>query len=259
MKIKLTAFLCSMLVSYMANAQNIAIVNGRAIPKSKLDTIVKLMPNGSDPEVQKKIKNSLITRELFLQEAIKQQVILRPEVQLQIEEAKNAILFSALLDDFINKSINPAELKKQYQILIKTETGKQYRAKHILVSTLEEANSILKSLNSGKSFESLAKEKSIDKGSAVNGGDLDWAKPEMFVPEFSKAMVSLNKGQITEKPIKSQFGYHIVKLEDIKDGVPPPFEEVKESLVQILKNSPEWQKQKVEELEKILRSKAVIK
>ncbi len=258
---KLTPIICVLasFIALTANAQNIAIVNGKPITKAKLDDIAKMLPNGQDENIRKKIKETLINRELFLQEAQRKQVMLRPEVQMQLEEAKNAILFSAVLEDYLNSSVSDQELRKQYEIVSKAESGKQYRAKHILVKTPEEAGDILAQLKQGKNFEALAKEKSIDKGSAVNGGDLDWAKPELFVPAFSQAMIALNKGETTKQAVQTQFGYHIIKLEDIKDAVPPKFEEVKPQLAEMLKASQEWQKQKLDELQKELRTKAVIK
>ncbi len=240
-------------------AQNIAIVNGKAIPTNKFVQIAKMLPNGSDPEVQKKIKQTLINRELFLQEANKRGIILKPQVQMQIDEAKEQIIFANLMEDYIKQSINPLELKKQYETLIKTENGKEYKARHILVSNLEEARQVLQQLKKGANFTDLAKNKSIDKGSAVNGGDLGWAKPQTFVAEFSKALVGLTKGQTTDSAVQTQFGYHIIKLDDIKDGQPPTFEEVKESLVQVLASNPEWQKQKMHELQNKLIKNAVIK
>jgi peptidyl-prolyl cis-trans isomerase C len=185
--------------------------------------------------------------------------MLRPEVQMQLDEAKNAILFSAVLEDYLKSAVTDKELRKQYDIIVKTETGKQYRARHILVKTPEEATAILAQLQQGKKFEDLAKDKSIDKGSAVNGGDLDWAKPEMFVPTFSQAMVALQKGETTKQAVKSEFGYHIIKLDDMRDGMPPSFDEVKQQLAEMIKSNQDWQKQKLDELQKELRSKAVIK
>ena len=106
---------------------------------------------------------------------------------------------------------------------------KEYRARHILVPTEEEAKAIIAKLKTGSKFEDLAKASSKD-GSAANGGDLDWASPASYVPEFSKAMVSLQKGAITEVPVKSQFGYHVIKLEDTRAAKVPGFEEVKQQV-----------------------------
>jgi peptidyl-prolyl cis-trans isomerase C len=139
-----------------------------------------------------------------------------------------------MLADYIKKNpVKDAEIKAEYD-KYKAQVGdKEYHARHILVGTEDEAKQIIAKLKGGAKFEDLAKQ-SKDPGSAANGGDLDWASPASFVPEFSKAMTSLNKGQITETPVKTQYGYHVIKLEDVRAAKIPPLEEVKQQVAESL-------------------------
>jgi peptidyl-prolyl cis-trans isomerase C len=139
-----------------------------------------------------------------------------------------------MLADYIKKNpVKDADIKAEYD-KYKAQVGdKEYHARHILVGTEDEAKQIIAKLKGGAKFEDLAKQ-SKDPGSAANGGDLDWASPASFVPEFSKAMTSLQKGQITETPVKTQYGYHVIKLEDVRAAKVPPMEEVKQQIAESL-------------------------
>ncbi len=252
------------LTAVSAQAQNIAVVNGRPISKARFEQLLKMLPaQAKSPEIEKKLKENLITNELLLSEAYKQYASFnkdkQKEIQLQIDEMKNAVILQAFLENHFDQLITEQELRQQYNSLQQSSGGnKEYRARHILVKTEAEANSIIEQIKKGAKFEDIAKAQSLDKGSAVNGGDLDWAKPGLFVPSFSKAMVALNKNNISQA-IKSQFGYHIIRLDDIRDVQPLKFEDMKENIKQSIKNNPEWQKMKMDELERKLRSTAVIK
>ncbi|WLI91283.1 peptidyl-prolyl cis-trans isomerase [Massilia sp. R2A-15] len=218
------------LVAAPVFAQNVATVNGKAIPSSKVDQIVKQVvaqgKQADSPQLREAIKKDLINREVLIQEADKQGVATRPEVKMALENARQSIIINAMLADYIKKNpVKDAEAKAEYD-KYKAQVGeKEYHARHILVGTEEEAKAIIAKLKAGGKFEELAKQ-SKD-GSAANGGDLDWASPAAYVPEFSQAMVKLNKGQYTETPVKTQFGYHVIKLEDTRAAKIPPFEEVK--------------------------------
>src|SRR5207245_8978843 len=113
-------------------------------------------------------------------------------------------------------------------------SGTEHPARHILVEKEDDAKALIKQINGGAKFEDLAKKNSKDPGSAENGGDLDWANPQSYVPEFSQAMMALKKGEMTQAPVKSQFGFHIIKLEDTRDAKFPPYEEVKPQIEQRL-------------------------
>jgi peptidyl-prolyl cis-trans isomerase C len=226
------------MVALPSFAQNVATVNGKPIPAAKVDQVVKqVVAQGKatdSPQLREAIKRDLIGREVLIQEADKQGVGTRPEVKNQIDNARQSIIINAMLADYIKKNpVKDADIKAEYD-KFKAQVGdKEYHARHILVGTEEEAKAIIAKLKGGAKFEELAKQ-SKDPGSAQNGGDLDWASPASFVPEFSKAMTSLQKGAITETPVKSQFGYHVIKLEDTRAAKIPALDEVKQQVAEQL-------------------------
>ncbi|MEO7493866.1 MAG: peptidyl-prolyl cis-trans isomerase [Massilia sp.] len=239
-----------------SSSQNIATVNGKAIPASRLDQIVKqVVAQGKQtdsPQLREAIKKDLIAREVLIQEADKQGFGLKPDVKSQIDNARQSIVINAMRADYLKKTpIKDADIKAEYDRAKAQMPDKEYHARHILVATEDEAKAIITKLKGGAKFEELAK---VSKdGSAANGGDLDWAAPTNYVPEFSKAMVALNKGQITETPVKTQFGYHVIKLEDTRAPKIPPLEEVKQQVVEAL------QQKRLQAFQEDLMKKAVIK
>jgi len=226
------------MVALPSFAQNVATVNGKPIPAAKVDQVVKqVVAQGKatdSPQLREAIKKDLIGREVLIQEADKQGIGTRPDVKNAIDNARQSIIINAMLADYIKKNpVKDADIKAEYD-KYKAQVGdKEYHARHILVGTEDEAKQIIAKLKGGAKFEDLAKQ-SKDPGSAQNGGDLDWASPASFVPEFSKAMTSLQKGQITETPVKTQFGYHVIKLEDVRGAKVPPLEEVKQQVAESL-------------------------
>ena len=222
------------MVALPSFAQNVATVNGKPIPAAKVDQVVKqVVAQGKatdSPQLREAIKRDLIGREVLIQEADKQGVGGRPEVKNAIDNARQSIIINAMLADYIKKNpVKDADITAEYNKFKAQMGDKEYHARHILVGTEDEAKAIIAKLKGGAKFEDLAKQ-SKDPGSAGNGGDLDWASPASFVPEFSKAMTSLNKGQITETPVKTQYGYHVIKLEDTRAAKIPPLEEVKQQV-----------------------------
>jgi peptidyl-prolyl cis-trans isomerase C len=226
------------MVALPSFAQNVATVNGKPIPAAKVDQMVKqVVAQGKatdSPQLREAIKKDLIGREVLIQEADKQGVGTRPDVKNAIDNARQSIIINAMLADYIKKNpVKDADIKAEYD-KYKAQVGdKEYHARHILVGTEDEAKQIIAKLKGGAKFEDLAKQ-SKDPGSAANGGDLDWANANSFVPEFSKAMTSLQKGQITETPVHTQFGYHVIKLDDVRPAKVPPLEEVKQQVAESL-------------------------
>ncbi|MBW8897558.1 MAG: peptidyl-prolyl cis-trans isomerase [Massilia sp.] len=226
------------MVALPSFAQNVATVNGKPIPAAKVDQVVKqVVAQGKatdSPQLREAIKKDLIGREVLIQEADKQGVGTRPDVKNAIDNARQSIIINAMLADYIKKNpVKDADIKAEYD-KYKAQVGeKEYHARHILVGKEDEAKQIIAKLKGGAKFEDLAKQ-SKDPGSAQNGGDLDWASPASFVPEFSKAMTTLQKGAITETPVHSQFGWHVIKLEDVRPAKVPPFEEVKQQVAESL-------------------------
>jgi len=215
-----------------------ATVNGKPISTAKVDLTVKqYVAQGKQtdsPQLREAIKRELIGREVLIQEADKQGFGTRADVKAALENAKQSIIINAMLADFVKKNpVKDAEIKAEYERQKAIIGDKEYHARHILVPTEEEAKALIVKIKSGSKFEDLAKANSKD-GSAANGGDLDWQSPAGYVAEFSKAMVALQKGGVSETPVKSQHGFHIIKLEDIRPAKIPPLEEVKQQVAESL-------------------------
>jgi peptidyl-prolyl cis-trans isomerase C len=226
------------MVALPSFAQNVATVNGKPIPAARVDQVVKqVVAQGKatdSPQLREAIKRDLIGREVLIQEADKQGFGNRAEVKNQIDNARQSIIINAMLADYVKKNpVKDADVTAEYNKFKAQMGDKEYHARHILVATEDEAKAIIAKLKGGAKFEELAKQ-SKDPGSAGNGGDLDWASPGNFVPEFSKAMTSLQKGAITDTPVKTQYGYHVIKLEDTRAAKIPPLEEVKQQVAEQL-------------------------
>ncbi len=219
-----------------ALAQNIAIVNGKPVPKSRLDVLLQQAKRSGQPvtpEMEGQAKDQVVLREIFAQEASKRGLGASPDFAAQMELAKQSILIRELFEDYRKKNpVTDAEAQLEYDKFKGQATGTEYRARHILVEKEEDAKALIAQIKGGAKFEDLAKAKSKDTGSAENGGDLDFAKPESYVPEFGAALTKLKKGEMTEEPVKSQFGWHIIRLDDTRAASFPGFEEVKGQLKQ---------------------------
>ncbi|MDP1953462.1 MAG: peptidylprolyl isomerase [Polaromonas sp.] len=239
-----------------ALAQNVAIVNGKAVPKTRLDALAQQLARTGrpvTPEMQGQIREEVIAREVFMQEAEKLGLAASDDFKVQMELARQAILIRELFADFQKKNpVTDADLKGEYDKFVAANGGKEYKARHILVEKEDEAKAIIASLKKGGKFEDIAKKSSKDPGSGANGGDLDWANPSSYVPEFAEAMIKLNKGQTTDAPVKSQFGYHIIRIDDIRTAKLPAFEELKPQIAQ------QMQQQKLAAFQQGLREKAKV-
>ena len=240
-------------------AQNAVIVNGKPIPKAQLDKLLQKSGQADNPQVRDQAREMLVTRELILQEANNRGLSQNDAVKEQIEQSRMGILVAAVFQDYVEKEgIAEADLKAAYESVKSQYTGKEYHVEHILVEKEADAKAITAQLKAGANFEELAKAKSKDPGSAPTGGDLGWVSEKSLVPEFSKAMVQLKKGQITDKPVKTQFGWHIIKMDDMRDVKTPPMEEIKDQLKQMIASDQHWQKAKFAEMMQKLRAKARI-
>ena len=221
-----------------AIAQNIAIVNGKAVPKARLDALAQQVAKSGrpvTPEVQQQMRDAVITREIFAQEAEKLGLMGSDDYKNQIEIARQTVLITVLIDDFKKKNaVTDAELKTEYDKFAAANGGKEYKARHILVEKEADAKAIIASIKKGGKFEEIAKKQSKDPGSGANGGDLDWANPSRYVAEFTEAMLKLNKGQMTDNPVKTQFGFHVIRVDDIRTAQLPAFEELKPQISQQL-------------------------
>ena len=219
-----------------AVAQNVAIVNGKAVPKTRLDALAQQVAKSGrpvTPEMQSQLREEVIAREVFMQEAEKQGLAASDDYKMQMELARQTIMIRSLFADYQQKNkLTEVELKAEYDKFAATNGGKEYKARHILVEKEADAKAIIASIKKGGKFEDIAKKQSKDPGSGANGGDLDWANPGSYVPEFSQAMLKLTKGQMTDVPVKSQFGYHIIRVDDTREAKIPAFEELKPQIAQ---------------------------
>jgi peptidyl-prolyl cis-trans isomerase C len=244
------------LLAAPALAQNLAVVNGKPVPSSRVNALkqqVEASGRPVTPEVMAQIKEELIAREVFMQEARKRGLDASDEFKTQIELARQTILIRQLFADFQKKNpVTDADIKAEYDKFAAANGGKEYRARHILVEKEDEAKALIADIKKGAKFEDLAKKASKDPGSGANGGDLDWAAAGSYVPEFSDAMVKLSKGQMTDAPVKSQFGFHIIRVDDVREAQLPKLEEVKPQIAQQL------QQQKLGAFQEGLRAQAKI-
>lgn len=243
--------LAGMLALSACNAQDsnagnttIAVVNGVPIPQARMEYVIKAQVQQGqkdDETMRKQIKEALITREILAQEAVKKGLDKDPQLQTQVDMAKQEFLIRAYFDDFVKTAgVTEDEMKAEYERVKAQQTGdgdrKEYQARHLLIKNEKQAKAALAQINKaqGKNFAQVAKAKSEDQGSKAEGGLLDWSDGSNFVKEFSEAMVKLNKGAYTKQLVKTQYGYHIIKLEDVREMQFPPFEQVKERIEQQL-------------------------
>jgi len=225
-----------------AMAQNVAIVNGKPVPKSRVEALLAQATRpgqqGSQPrtaELEAQVRDEVVLREMFMQEAEKRGLTGSADYKQQLELARQSILIRELFNDYQKKNpVLDADVQAEYEKFKAQASGTEYHARHILVEKEEDAKALIAQIKGGAKFEDLAKKNSKDPGSGENGGDLDWANPGSYVPEFSQAMIKLKKGEMTPEPVKTQFGYHIIKLEDTRDAQFPPLEEVKPQILQRL-------------------------
>ena len=248
------------LLTLPAIAQNAVIVNGKAIPKAQLDKLVQKSGQPDNPQVRDQAREMLVTRELIIQEANNRGVTQKESVREQLEQSRVGILVAAVFEDYVEKEgVADADIKAAYeQVKLQYTGGKEYHVEHILVEKESDAKAITAQIKAGGNFEEIAKAKSKDPGSAPNGGDLGWVGDKALVPEFSKAMVQLKKGQITDKPVKTQYGWHIIKVDDVREVKAPTMEEMKDQLKQMITSDQNWQKAKFGEMMQKLRAKAKV-
>ena len=234
---KLATFaVLGLIMASPAYADNtVATVNGIAIPESRVDLRVEAAAHQGrtdSPDLRKAIREDLINLEVISQAAAKKGLDKSADVIQELELAHESVLVNAYFKDFVkNHPISEDALKKEYDDLKSHLGNKEYKVAHILVKTEAEAKKIEKELmKKGADFAKIAKEKSLDPGSAKDGGELGWNAPANFVPPFASAVKSLRKGEISA-PVQSQFGWHIIKLEGERNLKVPPFAQLKPNLM----------------------------
>ena len=252
------ALAAATLAPLAVQAQNIAVVNGKPVPKARVDTIVSQVQKQAaarnqqvPPDLEKMVRDKVVTDEILSQEAERRGLGSSPEFKSQMELARQSILIGLLSQDLDKTTkVSDADVQKEYDKFKAQASGTEYKVRHILVEKEDEAKAILAQLKAGAKFEDLAKKNSKDPGSAPNGGELDFASPTSYVPEFSQAMVALKKGETTETPVKTQFGYHIIRLDDTRPAQFPALADVKPQIQQRLSQ------QKAQAFRDELRAKA---
>jgi peptidyl-prolyl cis-trans isomerase C len=234
----------------------LATVNGVAIPRQRADMIAqqRIQQGAADSEqLRAMIREELINREIIMQEANRTGFARRPEVQQELDFVRQSVIVQAYLRDWVRQHpVSDAEVQKEYE-RAKQQTGTtEYRARHILVGSEDEAKKLLAELRGGAKFEDLAARHSMDEGTRMRGGDLDWNVPATFDKEFASAMVKLEKGTTTSAPVRTRFGFHIIRLDDVRPVNFPPLAQVRPQIEQRL------MQQKVENLVREMRAKAKV-
>ena len=244
-----------MAATFDSHAQ-VAKVNGVVIPQAHLDMVVQAQTargQPDSPEMRDSIKNTLINQEVIAQEALKKGLQKNPAVAAQIALQRQEILVNAFVQDYLKAHpISDDTLKKEYERQRAAAGTKEYKARHILVEKEDEAKEAIAQIRNGAAFEKVAGERSRDQGSKIKGGELEWAVPTNYVKPFAVALVKLKKGQMTEAPVQSNFGWHVIRLDDERPFKAPAFDEVKANLQRGL------QQQQVQKAVTDLRTKAKI-
>jgi peptidyl-prolyl cis-trans isomerase C len=234
----------------------VATVNGVAVPQTRMNMMLRQHSQRGMPDNEQTramVRDELINREVISQEAQRTGLAKGEDVQAQLDMARQEILVGAYIREWARKNpITDAEVQKEYERARGEAGDKEYKARHILVETEEQANSMIAQLKKGGKFEDLASKNSKDSGSAQRGGDLDWNVPGTFDPQFSNAMVKLEKGKYTEQPVRTRFGFHVIQLDDVRAVKFPGLQEVRPRIQQTLVQG------KIEALVKSLRAKAKI-
>ncbi len=217
----------------------VAIVNGQPISRKALEyvkaEIARGNPNARINVPEAKLVEELVSRELLKQEAIQKQLPRQPEVATRIRYTQRAVLSQSDVEDYFKQQpITEQQIRAEYNQLVGSMKQSEYKARHILVKTKEEAQDIIKKLDAGSDFAELAKKYSIGP-SSKSGGDLGWFAPQKMVQPFSNAVIALENGQYTREPVQTRFGWHVILREESREKTPPPYEQVKPQVVQMLK------------------------
>ena len=237
---RIVMFAAALALAAPIYAQNVATVNGKPITKANVDEFVKLLGTqgaADSPQLREQVKEELINRQVMVQAAEAAGLLKDPTITVELELARQGILVRALMADYLKKNpITDAKIQAEYDKLKKAEDGKfEYEVRHILVEDEKTANDMQAKLKAKSAkFEDLAKS-SKDPGSAEKGGNLGWAADSNYVEPFAKAVAATPKGQLSEKPVQSQFGWHVIEVLDKRPVAFPPLEQVRKELEQMMR------------------------
>ena len=234
----------------------VATVNGVPVPQTHMDLMLRQQISRGAPDnaqTREMVREELINRELVIQEARRSGLADTPEVRTQAELASRDALVSAYVRDrLLKQPITDADIQQEYD-RVRTQMGdKEYRARHILTDSDEQAKALIVQLDKGARFEELATSHSTDPGSKQRGGDLDWNVPQVFDRTFAEAMTRLEKGSYTKEPVRTRFGFHVIRLDDVRVTRFPPLAEVRQRIQQQLTQS------RIDQAVRELRAKAKV-
>jgi peptidyl-prolyl cis-trans isomerase C len=238
-KLVVLAAMCA--ISAPLYAKNVATVNGKPITQGQLDQFVAmLIKQGAQdtPELREEVKQEMIGRLVAVQAAERAGIDKKEDVRQELDLARQGILARALMKDYLEKHpVTDKEVQQEYDTIKKQQAGREeYKVRHILVSDEQKAKDLIAKIDSKAiSFEDAAKDNSIDPGSGKKGGELGWAPSGNYVPEFAQAVESLKKGEMSKTPVKSQFGWHIIQVEDTRPMTFPTLDEVKPKIEEMLR------------------------
>jgi peptidyl-prolyl cis-trans isomerase C len=234
----------------------LATVNGVQIPRQRLEVVLRqqMARGAADSEqLRAQVREALINNELLNQEANRSGIAKKAEVLQQLDITRQEVIANAVVTEHLRVNpVSDADIQKEYD-RARAQTGdREFKARHILVSTEDDAKSVLADLKKGGKFDDIAQKRSLDEGTRPRGGDLDWNVPGNFDKAFADAMVKLEKGKMTEAPVRSRFGFHVIQLDDVRPVNFPPLAQVKQQIQQRLVG------QKVESFVRDLRAKSKI-
>ena len=236
----ITALLMAVPAAAAQTSGPAAKVNGANIPAYRLEAAIKsriAQGQQDTPELRKGIRDALINQEVVAQEALKRGLEKQPHVAARIELDRQSVLVNAYFEDYMRKNpVTDDMLRKEYERIKPEIPTKEYKVRHILVEKEEDAKNIIAQIRKGGSFEKLAAEHSRDPGSKARGGDLDWAPAENYVKPFAETVIKLKKGTMTDAPVRTDFGYHIIRVEDERASKVPTFDEAKQQVQQMVQN-----------------------
>jgi len=219
-----------------AKAAVVAVVNGKEITQDVLNQYLSVVQRSADPKKNdpRSALDDLVATEIALQEARKTDILERDEIKQRIEDFKRNILLTTWTKEKVEAfEVTDEELTKVYEDRVKQDANDEFKARHILLKTEEEAKAVITEIAGGADFVKVAEEKSTGP-SAKNGGDLGWFKSATMVKPFSDAVKEMQKGDVSKEPVKTQFGYHVIKLEETRPAKVPPIDSLKPQLQRML-------------------------
>jgi peptidyl-prolyl cis-trans isomerase C len=216
-------------------AAPVATVDGSPISRVEYDIYLKSLLQGRPTtelttEQRNQVLDEMVSMQLLATQALKEGLDKDPDVAARISVLRMRVLADMESQNYLKgKEPTEAELKAEYDTAIAAMDKTEYHARHILVATKEQAEQIIKKIKGGAKFEDVAKADSTD-GSKANGGDLGWFTLARMAKPFADAVKTLKKGEMTSTPVQTQFGWHVIRLEDTREVAPPPFDQVKQQV-----------------------------